>query len=564
MSDSMFKWAAEYAARGWHCVVCHGANGQVCTCSKAEKCGTPGKHPLLTDWPNKATTDEDELSEWLDGSKRRNLGVLLGEKSGIIDIEYDCEEGRKTAERFGLDKAYTPTFTSKRSTHRLFKYDSSLPQQATIKVDDLEIRIGGGGQGAQSIMPPSSHASGVSYAWVEGMSPSEVEVAEIPRELMIAISNHSEGGEAQTPKKPATAIIHTQVDQGDRHEALVKMAGYLCIKMFDPHDPFEQQMALKQLRAINDTQCVPPSPQDEVDSIFAYANRWAMAEKARTGIASDDEKKAAIKRYCNGEVNFTEGDETKAYTTLGLEFRDGEWWPGDWRLTVICGDPPAYTIRIPVYQSRGQTIAKTLVEVQVSAEVYRSSAKVAQAILEATHTVMVDAVPEDWALIWSGRGRRKNQPAIRGLKAKLMDISSEEEATAENCRYAAVASWLLDVLSMAPRPDDDDDDGGADPTGFPSWTRNRDGAWELWFSWSKVWEIVDRGRRKLEPADSLRCRRMIEKLTGGKIPSVQGHGEGGHFRRFTRFSDEHLRAVARIANGGVIAEVTSNDPYHRA
>ncbi len=32
-----------------------------------------------------------------------------------------------------------------------------------------------------------------------------------------------------------------------------------------------------------------------------------------------------------------------------------------------------------------------------------------------------------------------HQPAIRGLKAKLMDDADQETATAENCRFATVA-----------------------------------------------------------------------------------------------------------------------------
>lgn len=144
MSNQMFKWAAEYAALGWHVVVCHGANGKKCECWKGEKCSTPGKHPVLSEWHLNTTVDEEVLADWFDGSKARNLGVQLGPNSGIIDIEYDSDEGRKTAERFGLDKCYTPTYTSKRSTHRLFKYDDRLPQKGDIEIDGLEIRIGGG------------------------------------------------------------------------------------------------------------------------------------------------------------------------------------------------------------------------------------------------------------------------------------------------------------------------------------------------------------------------------------------------------------------------------------
>lgn len=552
MTDQMFKWAAEYAALGWHVVACHGAKGKTCVCYKGDRCNTPGKHPVMNDWPNNTTVDEEVLAEWFDGSKVRNLGVQLGPKSGIIDIEYDSDEGRRTAERFGLDQCYTPTYTSKRSTHRLFKYDDRLPQKGDIEIDGLEIRIGGGDKGTQSIMPPSSHASGVSYAWVDGMSPGEVDVAEIPRELMIAIANESEGGGCKKVEKPATTILHTKASEGGRHHALVRLAALLCIKMIDQHDAYEQQTVLMQLHAINRTQCTPPKPDDEVDSIFHYAIRWAVNERTKNGVSTDDDKKAALARLDDGDGDGdSDGEEfTRAYTLVGLEYRDDEWWPGEWKLTVIHGDPPMYTLKIPVYRQAGDADIKAYADVQMTAETYRSSAKVAHAILEATHNVIVDAVPEEWSLIWNGRGRRRDRRAIRGLKAKLMDTSTEEAASAENCRYVAVAGWLLDVLSMAPKPDDDDDGiHEADPTGLPAWVRGADGEWELWFGWNKAWEVVDRGRRKLENGDMIRCRRMIEKAAGGQLPFAVRPGDSGHRRRFTVFRDEHIRIVEQIAAG---------------
>lgn len=557
MDDSKFKWAAEYAALGWHIVVCHGANGRVCTCRLGKDCATPGKHPVLGAWQSKSTIDEDELADWYDGEKNRNIGVQLGEKSGIIDIEFDSDEGRKSAERYGLEKVYTPTFTSKRSTHRIFKYDSRLPQQAVVHLDGLEIRIGGGGNGAQSIMPPSSHASGASYAWVEGMSHSEVEPAEIPRELMVAIANIAAEGGTSGSKKPAMSIVHTKAGEGDRHHSLVRMAAFQCIKMLNPHDPEEQQIVLMQLHAINQTQCVPPKSREEVDTIFNSQLRWAIAERIKSGIETDDEKTDAVKKKFSEKAG--EGfAQNKAFTSTGLEFRDGEWFPGEWKLTVIHGDPPEYVLRIPIYRAVDGRESKVIAEVHLNAETYRSSAKVAQAILEATHNVIVDAVPEEWAVMWNGRGKRRSEPAIRGLKAKLMDTAAEEAATPENCRFVMVAGWLLDVLTAVPKPDEEDDEAREpDVTGYPAWVRGPDGAWELWFGWSRAWEIVDRGRRKLEDSDRLRCKKILESATGGKLPSSRGPGEGGRSRRFTRLTEEHMRALERIAMGEIQGSTTN-------
>lgn len=562
MSDMKFKWAAQYAARGWYIVVCHGSNGEQCTCSSS-KCGTPGKHPVLKEWQKKATVDEDELMHWFDGTKNYNIGVQLGEKSGIIDIEFDTEQGRKTAERFGIDKAYTPTFTSRRSTHRLFKWDRRLPQQAVYKLAGLEIRIGGGNRGAQSIMPPSAHSSGTSYSWVNGMSPEECDVAEIPKELLTAIVNEvGDGGE----KKPsANKILYTQMGEGDRHDSLVRFAARMCINMVNVHDPVEQQDVYAMIQAMNIQRCKPPKGDEEIENIFRHELEWATRKRAQ-GVADEVEKAQAVAERMEKGVEQPTGEESKnlPFTLTGLRYDGKEWWPGQWHLKVIHSDPVTYTLTVPVFREVNGEQKTVKVAVPLNAETFRSAAKVAQAILEATHTVIVDSVPEEWFGIWNGQGKKKGQDAIRGLKAKLMDECSQEAATAENCRFATVAGWFLEVLSMSPQPDEDEeDDGSPDVTGMPAWVRGRDGVWELWFGWSKAWEMVDRGRRKLEDGDILKIKKMILAGTSQKaLPASRGAGEGGRSRRFVRFTVEHLRVLERLAGGEFGAEAETAFSIH--
>lgn len=555
MSDAKFWWASQYAAKGWHIVICHGYDNGKCTC-RNPNCSTPGKHPVLGAWQLKATIDEDELAHWLDGSKNYNIGVQLGEKSGIIDIEFDTDAGRQTAERFGLDKAHTPTFTSKRSTHRLFKWDRRLPQQAVYKLAGLEIRIGGGSKGAQSIMPPSAHSSGVSYSWVDGMSPDDCDVAEIPKELLVAIVNEIGEGGGERPDR-ANKILHTPMGEGDRHDSLVRFAARMCINMLNVHDPVEQQDVFAMIRAMNIQRCNPPKGDEEIENIFRHELAWATRKRAQ-GIADDIEKSRAVsERMEKGVEEPTEEVNTSLpFSLTGLRFDREEWWPGQWKLKVIHSHPVSYTLTVPVFRRVGDTEKTIRVAVPLDSESFRSAAKVAQAILEATHTVIVDAVPEEWFGIWNGTGKKKDKPAVRGLKAKLMDEATHEAATAENCRFAAVAGWLLEVLSMTPQPDaDEDDPGHPDVTGMPAWVRAADGQWELWFGWQKAWEMVDRGRRKLEPGDIITVKKMILAGVGQTaLLASRGAGEGGRSRRFVRFTQAHMRVLERLAAGEFGAE----------
>lgn len=557
--EDVFKCAADYAARGWRVLPNYGLrDDDRCAC-KNPACGTPGKHPVIPAWQKAATTDEDTIAEWFDGTNH-NIGVALGEASGIVDIEWDDDAGKETAVRYGLTSIETPTYTSHRSEHRIFKFDARLPAQAVIKVGGLEVRIGGGSRGAQSVFPPSVHASGVRYRWKYGFSPDEVDVAPIPDAFLQAILNAGspDKREGALTRRPATEILHKGAGEGERHSEMCRYIARACIQMLDPHDAREQQDTLAMARSINQTMCRPPLDDTEVTSIWRGQLKWAI--KVRAAGEGPAFLKEKLETHLSGEDEPAEemGVDTP-FTLTGLEYRDGEWFPGRWRLRVLHNDPVAYVLSMPVHQ-KGQD---KMVEVTLNAEQYRSAAKVAQAVLEATHTVILDEVPETWSTIWCGRGARKGQPAVRGLKAKLMDAALEEEADPEGLRYATVAGWLLDVLSITPEPGPEEaDDGVPDAGGRPSWVRNGAGEWELWFGWSRAWEDVDRGRRKLIDGDQAMMKKLILGQTGEKAFVTGRHkGDGGSSKRYIRFTVKHLRALERVAAGELTPSDTNSPSY---
>ena len=162
--------ALGYAARGWRVL----------------PVAAGGKRPLLPAWQKAASDDEETVAGWWDRWPDANVGVLLGEASGIVDVEFDDDAGRETADRV-LGEAFTPTFSSGRSVHRLFLWRDDLPRKAKVVVRGLEVR--GCGPGAQSVFPPSLHPSGKRYAWLTGLSPDDVDVQPIPDEVLAWIWN---------------------------------------------------------------------------------------------------------------------------------------------------------------------------------------------------------------------------------------------------------------------------------------------------------------------------------------------------------------------------------------
>jgi len=132
------------------------------------------KVPLGKAWPTLATTDRSQIESWLAGGY--NIGLLCG-TAGIIDVEFDSDDGRETLKRLGILDVPTPTWSSSRGEHRLFRIDGLLPEAACRKFGGAELRFGG--RPAQSVLPPSRHPAGVPYRWT--VSPADVPPATFER-----------------------------------------------------------------------------------------------------------------------------------------------------------------------------------------------------------------------------------------------------------------------------------------------------------------------------------------------------------------------------------------------
>ncbi|MCH2204041.1 MAG: AAA family ATPase [Fuerstiella sp.] len=142
------------------------------------------KMPLLNDWGTKASADPAQIQSWLAQYDDCNWGLLLGPKSGLIDVEDDSAEGREILEAaMEACGVKTPCYKSGKSIHRLFRFDERMEtlSASVMRLFGTEWRFGH--QASQSIIPPSVHPSGAPYEWLPGLSPDDVEVARLPDEL---------------------------------------------------------------------------------------------------------------------------------------------------------------------------------------------------------------------------------------------------------------------------------------------------------------------------------------------------------------------------------------------
>jgi hypothetical protein len=175
-----------------------------------------GKGPNIRNWPQLKITDEN-IDRFFNGA-RINVGAIMGARSGnLADVDLDCKEAVDLAPHFlpRTDSIYGRP--GKRRSHYLYKCDDPDPK-ASIKLNDehggciVELRLGGAGKGAQSLMPGSTHTSGERYQWdVDGI------IASAPCATLKA---------AITKVAVATILIRNWPAQGSRHDAVLMLGGF--------------------------------------------------------------------------------------------------------------------------------------------------------------------------------------------------------------------------------------------------------------------------------------------------------------------------------------------------
>ena len=258
MENHLLETALRYASYGWRVVPI--------------KPG--GKVPIAgKDWQKKATSDPEKIAAWWEATPNANVGIALGEDSGIIDFEGDGPEAEKTfLAIFGHDPPVTCTYTSQRGKHRIFRYRGDLPGQGKnhFKVGDLEIRTGYGGKGAQSVFPPSVHAEGAQYTWIvsdEDCPPAEISDAvsawlwnwaEQPTSDLPGVASGGGHGEPKDWEK-----VSEGVSDGDRNETLASYCGALFRDMADVFNAGAMGRTYHYVKAWNE-QNNPPLPLPEL------------------------------------------------------------------------------------------------------------------------------------------------------------------------------------------------------------------------------------------------------------------------------------------------------------
>jgi hypothetical protein len=183
------------------------------------------KKPLGEEWPGWRITKADAHQRFNGGPQ--NVGVILGEASGgLADVDLDTIEAVRAGPYF-LPRTLCFGRPSKPRSHWIYQSDlwqtedkAALPFKFTTGSGKdrkeqmiLELRIGGGGKGAQTIFPGSVHETGELITWDEKADIARAEGDDIKQRCGRAAA--------------AALIAQHFPSKGARHDAGLTLGGFL-------------------------------------------------------------------------------------------------------------------------------------------------------------------------------------------------------------------------------------------------------------------------------------------------------------------------------------------------
>lgn len=211
--------ALKYAANQWRVFPCN-----------------VNKAPLVSDWPNAASTDPESIRAWWKKWPGASIGCPMGALRGAWVLDIDLPDGPASLAALEAEHGALPATVEQRTggggRQLFFKWveGREVRNSASKLAPGLDVR----GEGGYCILPPSGHPSGGTYAWTSNGAP----LAEAPGWLLDMVAplpearpSHSsmrarvEGTSAYGRKAlEAEAVNMAGTAQGGRNHALNESA----------------------------------------------------------------------------------------------------------------------------------------------------------------------------------------------------------------------------------------------------------------------------------------------------------------------------------------------------
>ena len=218
------------------------------------------KKPLIRDWPNAATDDQGQIREWWGRWPEAGIGLVCGQRSGVYVVDIDSRhEGTASWQDLVFTHGEPLTMQSRTGGGGYHLFFSTPSYELGNSAGRLGPGIDTRGDRGYVVLPPSPHASGATYEWVQWRRPQL-----LPRWI-------SEGlRERREPREEIGSI-----ERGERNNTLTSFGGALRNVGAD-REAIEAALA-----AINDVAVDPPLPDRDVRVIAKSVSRYEPGEVFR-------------------------------------------------------------------------------------------------------------------------------------------------------------------------------------------------------------------------------------------------------------------------------------------
>ncbi|MDX6696071.1 MAG: putative primase/helicase [Blastocatellia bacterium] len=245
-----------------------------CSCRAGNECRSPGKHPRTLQGGKDATTNPAQITAWWRKWPQANIGMAMGEISGLVAIDIDPRHGGDSSlcelvEQYEDLPGTLRAKTGGGGHHLLYAYPGvSFKNSSSFLGEGIDVKTDGG----YIVAAPSLHASGQRYQW-KGCS----ELEPLPAWLLLLLTTEKTSGGRDGTSSHTGGAFNAEgplLMEGVRNTRLFKIACALRGNGASEPEIFTE------LLVINERRCVPPLLQEEVQSIATSAARYAPGARS--------------------------------------------------------------------------------------------------------------------------------------------------------------------------------------------------------------------------------------------------------------------------------------------
>jgi hypothetical protein len=275
-----FPVALAYLDRGWASLALCPPHHQGVSPYHASTCTSPGKRPLgqWKSWQSRLPTLEEVVAQW-EQVPRSNVGVIMGQVSGLVEIDVDGDEGQRLLQEASGDEGLPGTlaFWTPRGMRLLYALEPGMtPRSWSVHQGESEVKVLG--EGSLTVMPPSRHQSGKVYRWLPRRGPAHMGLAIAPGWLLRppARMARRSGGQRARPRDDGHQAGSGPIPQGRRNETLFRIACAMRGRGATEGEILAAIMVVNQ-------RCRPPLEPRELRSIAGSVSRYPPPSESQRG-----------------------------------------------------------------------------------------------------------------------------------------------------------------------------------------------------------------------------------------------------------------------------------------